>query len=297
MKRERVARLCGVLLLSALAAGTLLPLYRGDAAWLRGLLPATYRMPSEPLRAFGTFHFVCLGACILAAVGAGIFAWRHSGKKRTDRIVFGCGILFFLLEWYKQMLSLALRGGGSYDFSILPFQFCSLPVYICLSAPILGERAKHTLYCFLALFGTVGGYLVMGYPNLPDSLTLCIHTMLWHSLMIALGVYLLIAQRCGRSFVRDYLPAAGVFLCCFLAATALNILLRPAAEAGGSVLNLYYMSPYEKANFLVVGDVQRLWGWGASVAVYVLLFLAAGALPIWCVGAVFFRRRKKAGKS
>lgn len=297
MKRERLRLLCILLFLCTLAAGTLLLLFCGRAAWLRELLLATYRLPREPLRAFGPFHIACLCLCIPAAVAAGIFARRHSDGILTDRIVFVCGVLFFLLEWYKQMLQIAVRGGGGYDFSVLPFQFCSLPIYICLLAPLLGDRARHILYCFLAQFGTVGGYLVMAYPNLPDSLTMCIHTMLWHSLMIALGVYLLVASGCGTSFVRDYLPAAGGFLACFALASCLNVVLRPAAEKSGSLLNLYYMSPYEKANFYLVRDAQALGGWWAAAAVYVLLFLLAGALPIWCVGAFLVRLRKKGRKT
>lgn len=294
MKRERLLRLCGVILLCIAAVASVVLLRAGQAEWLLRALRATYCVPTAPLQAFGPFHFAWLGGCICAAVLAGVLGWRTCSETVTDRVVFGAGVVFFLLEWYKQLFSFYVLGSGTYDFTVFPFQFCSLPIYVCLPAPLLGRRAKHTLYAFLALFGTVGGYLVMAYPNLPASTTMCVHTMLWHSGMIALGVYLLVAERCGRSFRRDYLPAAGVFLASFAAATGWNLLLEPLS---GSTVNLFYMSPYRKTYFLVVREVQRLWGWGASAAAYILLFLLVGALPLWFLGVILCRVRKKGRKN
>ncbi|HBF15630.1 MAG TPA: hypothetical protein DDW30_08145, partial [Clostridiales bacterium] len=277
-------RLMTALLLAVLAAASFAVLRRFPESGLVNALRRVSAPSAQPIEAFGRFHFVCLGICIVAAVAVGFLAWRYADERRTDRLVFAFGVAFLLLEWYKQVDYNCVNGGGAYDFTVFPFQFCSLPLYICPVAPLLGRRAKHTLYCFLALFGTVGGYLVMAYPNLPASPILCVHTMLWHTLMILLGVWLLFGTLCGRSFVRDYLPAAGVFLGVFAAATGLNLLL--SGPSGGRI-NLFYMSPYHRTNFLLVRDAQRLWGWGASVAVYLLLFLLAGAFPLWCLAALF----------
>lgn len=296
MNRERRIRILVILFLCALAALSVVLLRAGRAAGLLCFLRGTYLLPQEPLRAFGTFHLSALGICVLAAVLTGLLAWRSHSQDRTDRLVFAAGVVFFLLEWYKQLFHFYVLGNGTYDFAVFPFQFCSLPMYLCLLAPLFKGRIRHTLYCFLALFGTVGGYLVMAYPKLPETLTMCIYTMLWHSLMLALGVWLLITEDCGRSFRRDYLPAAGVFLAAFIVATGLNIVLHETATGQRSVLDLYYMSPYYQTGFFIVGDVQRLWGWGASMVTYALLFLAAGAFPIWLLGTIFCRVRKKGRK-
>lgn len=294
MKRERLLRLGGVIILFASAAASASLMHAGRAEWLLRALRATYRMPAEPLQAFGAFHLIWLGGCVCAALAAGVLGWRSCSEAQIDRVVFGAGVFFFLLEWYKQLLHFYVLGNGTYDFTVFPFQFCSLPIYVCLLAPLLGHRAKHTLYCFLALFGTVGGYLVMAYPNLPASVTMSVHTMLWHSGMIALGVYLLAAERCGSSFRRDYLPAAGIFLASFAAAVGWNLILEPVS---GGTVNLFYMSPYRKTYFLVVREVQRLWGWGASAAAYCLLFLLVGALPLWLLGVILCRVSKKRRKN
>lgn len=296
MKRERSVRLFVALALCAAAGLSVVLLHTGRADLLLQLLRTTYRAPSAPLRAFGRFHITALILCGLAIVGTMLLARRGCNDRMLDRIVFATGCSFFVMEWYKQLFSFFVSGNGQYDFSVLPFQFCSLPMYLCLAAPLLGKRAKKTVYSFLSLFGTVGGYLVMIYPNLPDTLTMSVYTMLWHSLMIALGVLLLLGDERDRSFLCDYLPAAGLFLVFFAVALLLNVALYPIATERGSVLNLYYMSPYYETTFLIVKDAARLYGWGASVLTYLLLFLFAGAFPLWCVGAITAGLRKKRKK-
>lgn len=296
MKRERSVRLFVALALCAAAGLSVALLHTGRADLLLRLLRASCRAPNAPLRAFGRFHITALSLCGLAVIGAALLAWRGCDDRMLDRIVFAAGCSFFVMEWYKQLFSFYVTGNGQYDFSVLPFQFCSLPMYLSLAAPLLGNRAKKTVYSFLSLFGTVGGYLVMIYPNLPDTLTMSVYTMLWHTLMVALGVLLLLGDRRDRAFLRDYLPAAGLFLTFFAVALVLNIALYPIATEQGSVLNLYYMSPYYETTFLIVKDAARLYGWGASVLTYLLLFLSAGAFPLWCVGAITAGSRKKRKK-
>lgn len=293
MENKRKIRAGIVLLLVWSAVASFLLLRAGAADGLLRLLMRTYRVPDTLPEAFGGFHLASLAGCAVLTLFAAAVAWRGAREQTLDRVVFCTGILFFLLEWYKQLFHFFVLGEGTYDFSVFPFQFCSLPLYLCLLAPMLGHRPKHTCYCFLALFGTVGGYLVMGYPNLPGTLPMCIHSMLWHSLMVALGVYLLLALPCGRSFLRDWGTAAGLFLVFFAVATALNLMLGPVAHDAGSVLNLFYMSPYYTNGYLIVSDVRAAWGWGPSVAAYVLLFLFVGALPLWGAGALFCRLRRK----
>lgn len=300
--RRRLVR-AGVLLgLALLSAAAALSLRAGRAGWLRGLLAQTDRLLSPRPRAFGGFHLASLGLCLLLAAGAAVLAWRTPPARRAaaaDRVVFACGVTFALLELYKQLYCFFIVGNGLYDYSVFPFQFCSLPIYFCLLVPLLPPgRLKSAGLSFLALFGTVGGYLVMGYPNLPERLSLCLHTMLWHSLMIALGAYLLVALRWGagdwrQGLRREYLPAALLFVCTLGLATLLNVALEPLTANSPGVLNLFYMSPYHPTYFWIISDVQRLLGWPASVLCYVLMFLILGALPLWLAARGLARWRQK----
>ena len=137
----------------------------------------------------------------------------------------------------------------------------------------------------------MGGCLVMVYPAFYDRLALCIHTMVWHTVMIAIGVMILFARGYGKSWRREMPSATVVFLETVLLATLLNVLLRPVALTSPNPLNLLYMSPYEKTYFILIRDVQRLAGWLASMVTYVLLFVFVGATLVFFVASVIQRLR------
>lgn len=302
-KKERLT--CASVLLGILAIFVVLGLLLryGRAEWLyRGLL-ATHRGWEKPL-AFGGFHLIWLLFCVVFAVLLAILGARR-GRTICDRLTFGFGISFLWLELYKQLYSFLVLWDGHYDFGILPFQFCSLPLYLCPIAALLpAGRIKESLYRFLALFGTMGGCLVMVYPRFWAEMALCFHTMLWHTLMICLGVFLLYARGYGKSWRREVLPATVVFLLALGLATALNLVLAPLSQASPNPLNLFYMSPYQSTYFLVVKDVWAAWGWGAAMLAYILLFIFVGATLVFLVaflsrrlGALLARREKKKEKN
>ncbi len=291
--------LLGLLLLTVGSLHILL--HDGGESLLRRSLQATHLPLTFKPKPFGAFHIISFAACLGLALLGILAAWRIPAdcRERTvDGMVFAAGLCFALLELYKQLYYFFILGNGSYDYTVFPFQFCSLPLYICLFSPLLPQgRAKQAFYAFLSLFGIVGGYLVIGYPRFYADVALSVHTMVWHTVMIALGCFLLTATACGKCFGRDYLPAAGIFLCSFGIATALNIWLYPMAEQAVGTLNLFYMSPYHSTYFMVISDVQQAYGWGASVVTYLLLFLIVGAFPLWLLGRLLWKIRKKAPKN
>jgi hypothetical protein len=282
-------------------AGTVLTVYMLKEGKADGLVQFLYEsrrsFPKQP-RAFTPFHYSFLAICIFCVIGAIHWAWnlpKDEEKRRAicDRVVFLCGIVFGLMEVYKQIYSFYALGSLSYDYRIFPLQFCSLPIYFCLISPILPRgRAQDACYKFLALFCTVGGYLVIGYPSLAIDLYLSLHTMIWHVLMVALGAFLIVACDCGRSFRRDFLPTSAIFLASCALATILNVLMKDLGA------NHFYMSPYQQTTFVVIRDIQKICGWGMAMASYVLLFLFLGAFPLWLLGKLFIRMRegKKEGR-
>ena len=280
-KKERIVAGCVLLGILFGAAVLLIALLGGGAKWLLDGLRATDVILQKP-RAFGGFHLAWLLLCILLSAGLGVFGARN-GRDMTDRVVFGAGLLLLVFELYKQAYSFFVLHQGTYDFGIFPFQFCSLPLYLYLLLPFLREgRVKDILYRFLALYGTMGGCLVMGYPASTDRLSLCVHTMLWHTVMIATGMLILFSRGYGKSWRREVLGTAPVFLGFLGLATLLNIVLTPFAVNSPNPLNLFYMSPYEETYFMVVGDVQRAFGWLPSLLTYALLFVFVGAtLVFW----------------
>ena len=294
--RREVLLLCiswgAVALFAALSAGSAESVLK----WFR----IADTRPEPTPGAFGSFHFLWIFICAISVILAILAAWRlpfsnSDRRKQTtvDRTVFAFGILFLMLELYKQFFFWFILNGKRYDVSIFPFQFCSLPIYFCLLAPLLPSAAfRNGCYRFLALYGTVGGYLVIGFPNLPDVMVLCYHTMIWHTLMISLGAFLLVATNCGEKLWRDILPGTVLFLLFFWIAMLFNRVLIPL-EASGGKLNLYYMSPRYPTTYFVIRTVRAKLGWGASAVCYQLLFIFVGALPLWLLGRIFCFFRKK----
>ena len=279
-KRERMVCLSVLLVSLASAVASGMVLQNGGAAWLLSFLRSTHVVWQKPA-AFGWFHLAFLGACVLLSLFFGIYGYRRE-KTITDRAVFFAGMLLLLMEHYKQLYSYFVLWGGEYDFGIFPFQFCSLPLYLYLAVPLLPEgRFKEVLYQFLALFGTMGGCLVMAYPRFYPQLSICVHTMLWHTVMIAVGVLILFSRGYGKRWEREVLPASGVFLASLLLGTTLNVVLAPMAEISPNPLNLFYMSPYQSTYFLVVKDVWEACGWGAAMLCYILLFVFVGATLVF----------------
>lgn len=259
------------------------------------LLKLTH-IPMERAKIFGAFHLTAFVLCLVLAVAAVIFEKKISDRL-TDSIVFGFGIAFLVLEVYKQLYYHAVIGNGHYNFAILPLQLCSYALYVCLLIPLIPECAfKRALYSFLSLYLTVGGCIVMGYPTLYADLALNLHTMLWHTLMIALGVFVIKKRGVGKRFFGELLPATAIFAFTYVLATVINVTVTPYTEASLGKLNLFYMSPYIPTHYFVIGDVWRLFGWFPSLLTYAALFVILGAPLMWLVARLLNVGKKHPNK-
>ncbi|MBE6633031.1 MAG: hypothetical protein E7620_01670 [Ruminococcaceae bacterium] len=299
---QRMKTRCAIVLalMILLSVGSFFLLQATEGSLLLSFLQATNMERPDSPKAFGAFHFGCLAGCLLLTLPTCAVAWRLSNDRRraiTDGVVFGAGVLFACMELYKQLLCFFVIGNGQYDFSIFPFQFCTLPLYLCLVAPLMGEgTAKRACYGFLALYSTVGGYLVVGYPRFYPQFTLCVHTMIWHSVMIALGGFLLIAEEIGKDFREDLLHPTVMLGGSMAVATALNLLLRPRASRAVGVLNLFYLSPYERTYFWGLRTIQDTLGWLPMFFSYGVAFFVLGAIPLWFLGRFFLKMRFRKNK-
>lgn len=281
----------GVLLGSALVLAALITtlLFSVENSVAHKLLAATHK-PWKTPSIFGAFHLCSLALCIALAVTVGVFYKRLQG--RLDDIVFGAGLLLLGLELYKQWYSFFIIGNGSYNFGVLPLQFCSYALYLFLAVPLLPEgKIKDALYLFCGLYQTMGGCIVMAYPMLYPQASLCVHSMLWHSVMIATGTLIVFSRGYGNRYWKELLPATAVFLITACIAVILNVALQPMATSSLQPLNLFYMSPYQTTNYLLIREVQTALGWAAAMGCYVLLFVFVGATSIW--GIVKILRKAK----
>ena len=104
----------------------------------------------------------------------------------SDRILFLCGAVMLSTEIWKQLV-LTLSAGGHYNLWYLPFQLCSIPMYVLLAYPWLRrEKIRRVLLAFLMCYGLLGGIAAFAdtsgmkyaYP------ALTVHSHLWHVLKV-----------------------------------------------------------------------------------------------------------------
>lgn len=269
-----------LLLLAALAFFAVILRQEGLVASFVRATHATWPRPAI----FGPFHLVMLGLCLSVMVAVALL-YRKFSEDKLDSLLFWMGVVLFVLELYKQLYHLTLLTGGRYNFGILPLQFCSYSLYLYLIIPFLPSgKIKEALLDFVGLYQTMGACIVMGYPTLYAEIPLSFHTMLWHTMMIAVGMTVLLVRGYRRRYVREMLSSGAVFLCTVLVAVVLNFALTPAAKDSYQPLNLFYISPYIQSHYIIIGDVQRAFGWAWSVVAYVLMFIFVGANTVWLVG-------------
>ena len=238
---------------------------------------------------------------------------KESGGA-SRRVILGFGVFFLLMEAAKQGWlyfiyfggpDAAGPGGGAYNIWYLPFQLCSMPLYLCLWYGLfwrgndrdaggagVGEAVSRgtTVLTFLMDFGFLGGLCALlvrtGFTQQGQPV-LMIHGYLWHIGMLALAVYIFAAERGraanrkgadpGRSdgvfSWRSFEKAAGLFFGLAAAAVALNILLHHFGNA-----DFFYLSPFHRTTQPVFHDIEGQLGRLAGKLIYVASVVGGSAL-------------------
>ena len=147
--------------------------------------------PMTPPAPYSAFHI------LLTLFGAGLavfFARIFSKKIRSTsapepyfrRILFSCGVLLSLMELYKQAFLYVIEFDSHFDWWYFPFQLCSVPMYICLAAPLLrSEQTLRRAATFLQDFGLLGGIMALAVPPglMHPYWTMTLHGFIWHFIL------------------------------------------------------------------------------------------------------------------
>lgn len=236
---------------------------------------------------FSWFHILCLALMIVFTVAVClIFGRKHSEKM--DRWVVGVfAVLLLLGEVFKQLFWFEFY--DYYRWEIFPFQFCSVPIYVSLFATVAPwAKVREVCYRFLAFFGIIGGLSVMLVPSAvlyTYFVAISIHSMVWHSILIAMGAYLIVSRGYGKKLKELFAPFF-MFLGFVAMAIVGNILvykLHLGTEAcqPGDNLSMFYLSPYYPTQFPLLGAVQAF-----SYPIFVLSYIAiftCFSLIVWGV--------------
>ena len=244
---------------------------------------------------FSWFHILCLALMIIFTTAVClIFGRKHSEKM--DRWMVGMfAVLLLLGEVFKQLFWFEFY--DYYRWEIFPFQFCSVPIYVSLFAAVAPwAKVREVCYRFLAFFGIIGGLSVMLVPSAvlyTYFVAISIHSMVWHSILIAMGAYLIVSRGYGKKLNELFAPFF-MFLGFVAMAIVGNILvyklhLGTDACQPGDNLSMFYLSPYYPTQFPLLGAVQEF-----SYPIFVLSYVAifsCFSLIVWCV-ARLCRKRK-----
>lgn len=218
----------------------------------------------EPWGIFHTLFFVIgIPLAILTAL-----LLHGLSKKGERRLFLWVGSFLLISELFKQLAYTAIE--GSYRFDLIPFQLCSIPMYLCLALAVIPEgrltRFSVAARTFIATFGLMGGLASYISPATMcrDWLELTLHSFIWHLLLIFLGAYVFFSG--NSSFERKDFPSALLlyFSLCLIA-LAINLV---CINTPGADVNMFYIGP--KPSILpICRDITARFGVFFNSAVYV----------------------------
>lgn len=236
--------------------------------------------PMTPPAPYSAFHI------LLTIFGAGtaVFSAQFFSKKIRSmaspepyfrRILFSCGVILALMELYKQSFLYIIEFNGHFDWWYFPFQLCSVPMYICLAAPLLhSEQTLRRAAAFLQDFGLLGGIMALAVPPglMHPYWTMTLHGFIWHFILLFLGLLSCMAGIAGHER-QDYAEILPFFFLCCLIACAINVAAGPTADA-----DMFYISPFHPSSQPVFHKIACAVGvfWGNLL--YVLSMIAGGFL-------------------
>ena len=213
-------------------------------------------------------------------------------ESKLNRIAGAAGLVMAASEVWKQLSLTYLVGEpGSYILWYLPFQLCSIPMYLCLLL-LFTRSGKLTDLCseFLCTFGLMAGIAAFfdtsGFRY--DYPPLTVHSFAWHIGMILLGIYAGIDRiLCGRGFrFASFTGAAGIYLVCCAAAEALNL----ALDRFG-IINMFYINPHYRMEQVVFSRIAERIGNSPGILAYILCSML-GALLLHLLWKCFGRQER-----
>ncbi len=238
------------------------------------LLPMLhYTGRPEPWGIFHTLFFV-IGIPIAVALA---YLMRNLTKRGERRLFLTVGIALILSEVFKQLAFTAVEGAYRYD--LIPFQLCSIPMYLCLLIGVLPDsafvRASKTFISTFGLMGGVASYIAPG-TMCREYLELTLHSFIWHLILIFLGFFVLFSVNV-RLTRRDLRNSVMLYFSFCAIAFAINLI---CLDAPGRDVNMFYIGP--KASILpICRDITERFG----VAVNSILYTSALST---CASLIFF---------
>lgn len=110
--------------------------------------------------------------------------------------------------------------------------------------------------------------------------------------LIFLGLYLFFSRRAGAR-LKDFLPAAAVYLCLCAVAFGINLLCY---RCPGNDVNMFFIGP-KPSPLVICRDIVKRFGWQVNSVVYISALTACAFLfysAYLLIGKALKTRRRKA---
>ncbi|MBE6798748.1 MAG: hypothetical protein E7525_03085 [Ruminococcaceae bacterium] len=234
---------------------------------------------------YGWFHIMWLILTVAASVLL-CRLFKEGTEKQVHRIVFFTAILVTVLEVYKQIVyTFSITDGAitsDFKWYAFPFQFCSTPMYAGLLFGIIRKGKVHNaLGAFLASYAIFAGVCVMLYPNTVfiDTIGINIQTMVCHSSMIVIGVYLLYTGYVPLKH-KTVLKAIPVFAAAVAIAAVMNEIAFKTGLLETDEFNMFFISPHCEPSLPLFSLVQPLVPFAVSLVIYIGVFTLAAYIMI-----------------
>ncbi len=195
--------------------------------------------------------------------------------KKLDRIFFFVGVGMFISELWKQWYLTFVINDGCYDWWYFPFQLCSLPMYILVFLPwIKNIKIKQELITFLMDFNLLGGIFAFADTSGMHYVSpwLTAHSILWHLLLITIGMAAGILGSCEPSW-KTFLHSIIIYGICCTMATIFNLSFNSFGH-----INMFYINPYISMDQVVFQNLTAVFGNGTAIIAYILATILGAAL-------------------
>ena len=195
---------------------------------------------------------------------------RHNERSVMVLSVFG--LLFLLLELWKQYYLYYIVFDQHYQIWYLPWQLCSMPIYLCplycVAARLKSPGAaslRRVIAGFLADFGLLGGVcalIVHSGFTFPAYPLLTLHGYTWHILLILLSLYITVSG-ISDTTKAGFFKTLPLFLLCAAIAELLNIVFHKYGDC-----DMFYISPYHMSSQPVFSEIDSMLGRIPGIFIY-----------------------------
>ena len=242
--------------------------------------------PMEPIPAYGAFHilYTLMGFAVCA-----IAAWklRRVSDKTAGWILFSMGCFLAVTEIFKQLFYFFVMEDNAYSWGDFPFQLCSVPMYLCLIAPWLKPgRLQRGMYSFMVLYNLLGGAISFAEPSglLLDHWFLTVHALMWHMLLVFIGLFLCFSRR-GGTLRSDYWGATWTFIALCGVAFGLNCFVQFGL---GEHMNMFFVGP-GNSPIIVFKQFSEWFGWYVNTPIYIFAVCLGAYLISLLIGRLQIR--------